>query len=148
MAMIILSQRNSKWSSVKLGKSQQTVGKVGCVTTDISMGTSYFGTYFDPGVLASKKLEYTSAGLILWQSVKNIGLKFVWRGYPSNFKQSEIDEALKNPKRICLLNVDSGAHWVLGISRVPFTTKYLVADPWSGSRKIYGGVIGYSIIEK
>lgn len=146
--MKILSQRNPLWSLIKLGKSKETVGKVGCVTTDISMGTSYFGNYFDPGQLASKMLEYTIDGLILWQSVRNIGLRFIWRGYPSNFEQAEIDEALKNPKRICLLNVDGGKHWVLGINRIPFSTKYLVADPWDGKRKFYNGVIGYSIIEK
>ena len=145
--MQILSQRDPRWSWKKLGKSKETVGAKGCVTTNISMGSSYFGKFFDPGQLA-ELLDFTLEGYIFWQSVSKIGMKFIWRGYPSNFKQAEIDEALKNPKRICELNVDGGAHWVLGIYRVPLTKKYWVADPWDGKRKFYGGVIGYAILEK
>lgn len=146
--MQILCQRDARWAFKPIGESTETVGKKGCVITDISMSSSYFGYFRDPGFLA-KYLKFTASGLVLWQSIADIlNCKFVWRGYPSNFKQTEVDEALKNPAKTCLLNVDGGAHWVLGIYRVPLTKKYWVADPWTGTRKFYSGVIGYSILQK
>jgi len=146
--MQILSQRDPRWSFKKIGQSQETVGKKGCVITDISMSLSWAGCFFDPGYLA-KYLKFTLSGLVYWNSISDIScMKFVWRGYPSNFKQSQVDEALKSSQKTCLLNVDGGAHWVLGIYRIPFTTKYWVADPWTGTRKFYSGVIGYAILQK
>lgn len=146
--MILISQRDPRWSFKKIGQSQWTIGQKGCVISSISMLSSYFGCFKDPGYLA-KYLKFTDGGLIIWQSIADVlCCKFVWRGYPSNFDQSQVDEALKNPRKGCLLNVDNGSHWVLGIYRVPLTKKYWVADPWTGSRKFYSGVIGYSIMEK
>jgi hypothetical protein len=146
--MQIVWQKDPRWSFKKIGSSNETVGQKGCVISSVSMSSSYYGCFKDPGYLA-KYLKFTLTGLLIWQSIADVlCCKFLWRGYPSNFKQAEIDEALKNPNKTCLLNVQNGAHWVLGIYRVPFTTKYWVADPWTGSRKFYSGVIGYSILQR
>ena len=112
------------------------------------MSLSWAGCYKNPGDLA-QKLTFTKDGLIIWQSIAEITcMKFLWRGYPSNFKREQIDEALKSQTKTCLLNVDNGNHWVLGIYRVPLTNKYWVADPFYGTRRFYSGVIGYAILQK
>lgn len=143
--MKLYSQNNPLWRWKKIGNSIWNLGQKGCVTTDVSMSLSYFGTELNPGIMVDK-LKYTPGGLLLWESVKNVGLKFVARGL--NYNQAVIDEALKNKQKTCLLNVDGGAHWVLGIYRVPMTRKFWVADPWNGTRKFYSGVVGYSILTK
>lgn len=143
--MQLYSQNDPLWRWKKIGKSPWTLGQKGCVTTDVSMSVSYFGQEIIPGIMVDK-LNYTTGGLLLWESVKNVGLKFLWRGF--KYEPAKIDEALKNPKKTCLLNVDRGAHWVLGIYRVPFMNKFWVADPFTGKRKFYSGVVGYSILTK
>ena len=143
--MQLYKHGDPRWALKKLGSSKWNMAQKGCVTTDVTMSADYFGIKMTPGQVV-EKLKYTDTGLLLWQSVANIGLKFVWRGY--NYNQDTIDEALKNPKRTCLLQVDGGAHWVLGIYRFPLTRKFLVADPFTGTRKIYTGVVGYSILTK
>jgi hypothetical protein len=146
--MQIINQRDPKWGYKKIGNSNLLLKDYGCTISCVSMSSSYFGCFKDPGFLA-KYLSFTSGGLILWNSIgKVLCCEFIWRAYPSNFKQSEIDEALKNPAKTCLLNVSNGKHWVLGIYRVPFTKRYWVADPYTGRRKFYSGVIGYSILKK
>ena len=143
--MILYKQGDLRWAFKKLGNSVYNMMQKGCVTTDVTMSADYFGIKMTPGQVV-EKLQYTDGGLLLWQSVSNIGLKFLWRGY--DYNQATIDEALKNPKRTCLLQVDRGAHWVLGIYRVPMTRKFWVADPYTGTRKFYSGVVGYSILTK
>lgn len=146
--MLILSQRDPRWAFKKLGKTNITLAKAGCVTVDVSMSLSWANCYRDPGYLA-KYLKYTSTGLLYWASIADVScMKFIWRGYPSNFKQAEIDEALKNPAKTCLGNVQNFSHWVLLIYRIPFTTKYWCADPWEGKRRFINGVGGYAILQK
>jgi hypothetical protein len=91
----------------------------------------------------SKIIDYTKDALILWASVSKVGLNFVWRGYTEN--RAIIDEALKNPKKVCLLNVDNGGHWVLGVRRL-WGGMYTVIDPWTGTKKMYSGVVGFAIL--
>lgn len=144
--MKILSQRDPKWSFKTLGDSKHSVYQYGCVVTNIAMSLSWAACYMDPGYLA-KYLKFTKDGLLLWPSVGALTcMKLKWRGY--KYDQLAIDNALKSKTETCLLNVDGGKHWVLGIYRIPMTTKFLVADPWDGSRKFYSGVVGYSILQK
>jgi hypothetical protein len=58
-----------------------------------------------------------------------------------------IAEAMKNPAKVCLLNVYN-RHWVVALRKVPFG--YLVADPWTGANKFYsdGSISGGSILIK
>ena len=61
-------QNDSRWSSVKLGSSGKTIGKIGCTTTAIAMMESYRrGTEIYPDVM-SKELRYTSSGSLYWPS--------------------------------------------------------------------------------
>lgn len=137
-------QRDPRWSWVKLGPSRRTVGTDGCTTSTISDSGSYFGFEKDPGVLA-RTLDYTPEGYILWPSLAKIGLKLVNRF--RYYDKKVISEALKNPNTTVSLNVDGGRHWVFGLRDLGFG-KYWVHDPWTNSKKVYGGVVGGAVITK
>lgn len=65
-------QTDSRWGSVTLGSSGQSIAKIGCATTAIAMLESYrTGTTIYPDAMA-KKLSYTSGGAVYWPSHYNI----------------------------------------------------------------------------
>ena len=143
--MKYLYQRDPKWAGITLGSSNRTLAQVGCTTTCISMSSDYFGCYLDPGSCA-KRLSYTDDARILWGSIGTtfLTMAFLWREYKYN--QPLISEAIKNPAKTCLLNVNNGGHWVLALKELGFG-KYWVCDPWDGNRKIYSGVVGCSVLK-
>lgn len=144
--MLILSQRDKRWGNICLGKTKRTLAQVGCTTTAICMAADYFGCYINPGA-AAQKISYTADALILWASIATVfsKMKFEWRQW--GYKRDMIDAALKHPDYACLLNVDHGGHWVLGIKRL-YGDTYWVADPWTGSRKLYSGVVGHATLRR
>lgn len=61
-------QTDSRWADVKIGNSGQTIAKIGCATTGISMMESYrTGKTIYPDAM-SEKLSYSSTGLLYWPS--------------------------------------------------------------------------------
>lgn len=59
-------QKDSRWSSVKLGQSGKTLGKIGCTTTCLAMTESYrTGKTVTPKTMAST-LSYDSTGNLYW----------------------------------------------------------------------------------
>ena len=148
--MLIISQRNPLWSSRRLGASQLTCGKFGCTTTSCSMLSSYFGCYRSPLELASDANNYTKEGLILWTHLNFDKMKFSWRGYARD--DSKIQEAIKNPNKAVMLQVNDGAHWVVALSKTWFGNSYTVADPWDATKcdviKKYNNITGFAIFER
>lgn len=141
--MIFFGQRDKRWSSVNLGPSKRTVGTDGCTTCTISDSASFLlNSVKDPGYLA-RTLNYTKEGYILWDSMSKIGLGLKNRSRFYN-KQAILD-GLKNPKTTVSLNVDGGRHWVFALKALPFN-QYWVHDPWTNSKKVYGGVVGSATI--
>jgi ABC-type bacteriocin/lantibiotic exporter with double-glycine peptidase domain len=129
--MIILSQRDARWSAEKIGKSLITIGRYGCTLTCLSMLSSYFGGYRTPAALA-RGLSFTSGGLIIWSSMpKLLPFKLEKRLYSRN--DDEIMKSLKDAKRAVILQVD-GFHWVVALSKIPFTKHYRIGDPWTGKK--------------
>jgi hypothetical protein len=143
--MIFFGQRDLRWSFVKLGKTNRTIGQVGCTTCTLSDASSYFGIEKRPDTLAHT-LDYTPDALIIWGSLPKVGLKLVKRFYASE-PLSTVLGALKDNKTTVSLNVDNGSHWVFALRYLGFG-KYWVSDPWTNSKKIYGGVVGGAIITK
>lgn len=127
--MKILSQRDLQWSQVKLGISSLTVGRFGCTTTALSMASDYFKCYSSPGIIAQNNNNYTGQGLIIWKNLNFPCFKFFKREYGKN--DIGITIALKDPNQIVLLQVQDGAHWVLGYSKL-LLGSYKIADPWFG----------------
>lgn len=130
--MYILSQRDQAWANTKMGNSSLTIGRWGCCITAISMLTDYFGAYKAPSFLATKGLQYTKDGLVIWSSVNNLaGMAFEKRLYGRN--DAEIGISLKDPLRACILEVE-GRHWVTVMKKTLFGNSYIVADPWFGDK--------------
>lgn len=145
--MIDLWQKHPKWGGVTIGKTDVLVRDRGCTITCVSMASDYFGVFYNPGFLA-QVLTFTPKALLVWGSIeqKCHGFKFRWRFY--KYDEKIIDEALKNPRKVALLNVQNGSHWVVAIKRIPFTSTFWVSDPWTGTRKLMRGVVGGAILEK
>lgn len=142
--MIFYGQRDKNWASDKLGNTNYTIGGYGCTTCCIADAASWFGIIWTPKGLA-KKLDYNYGGYIIWQSLAKIGLKLENRF--RKYDKAVIDEALRNPRTIVMLNVNFGAHWVFALKRLGFGT-YWVHDPLTNSKKIYRGVVGGAVLSR
>lgn len=126
------SQTDSRWSSVKLGSSGKTLGKIGCTTTCLAMTESYRkGTVVRPDTI-SYSLSYSSSGSLYW---------------PSNYttttsvSYSKIRSLLQEGKPVILgLRTSSySTHWVVVTGYSGDT--YYVNDPGSSSRTTLGSVL-------
>jgi len=144
--MIILSQRDPRWSFKTIGQSRLTIGDQGCVITDLAMLSDWYGLYRDPSWMA-KRLQFTPGGLLLWQSIteSELPFRFVWRFYKYN--EDWILPALKSNTGACLLQIRSN-HWVVGIRKIG--SYYWVADPWDAKRKLISKSIitGGAVMDK
>ena len=125
------SQTDSRWSSVKLGSSGKTLGKIGCTTTCLAMTESFRrGTTVRPDTMAAS-LTYSSTGSLYW---------------PSNYTTttSVSFSAIKNilnqgkPVILGLRTASYGTHWVV-VTGYSGDTFY-VNDPGSSSRTTLGQV--------
>lgn len=144
--MQILGQRDPRWAADKLGGSSLTVGRFGCTTTAIAMLSDYFKSFKNPGQIAHNVNNYTPGGLILWNNLNTQfeHMKFVWRDYHRD--DAKIQDALRDPDKAVILQVNHGAHWVTGIRKTLFGGSYIVADPLFGDKcdaiERYGNITG------
>lgn len=125
--MEFISQRDPRWSLVKLGASNLTMGGFGCTTSCIAMAEG-----ITPDLIAKNAANYTRDGLVLWTAIssrlKNI--EFVWRQVSPSERQ--INEAFADKKMVVLLEVNDGAHWVLLQRKTLLGNDYVAVDPWTG----------------
>jgi len=148
MAMRILSQRDPVWAGENIGKTNIKIGRYGCTITCLSMLSDYFGCFKTPAWMGDN-LRFTNQALLYWQSVsERLCFNFARRYYGVNYPV--IDEALKNPKKAVILEVEH-YHWVLAIGKIPFTKIYRIADPWTGTKRLstaYRYISGFTTFEK
>lgn len=129
-----LSQRDKRWSQLKLGASDLTIGRFGCTTVALTMGLRSFGIDIWPDYFAKYPRFYTTGGLIIWNNlVLPDGFRCEKRIASRN--DAEIMASIKDPNKFVLLQVDNGQHWVLALSKTWFGNDYNVADPWFGDRR-------------
>jgi hypothetical protein len=131
--MIYLSQQDKKWGEITMGNSGVKLKKAGCLTTDISMLTDFFGCYLDPGKLA-KLLKYSNGGILQWGSVKEktcIGLE---KNFFHTYNESKILEGLNLPNKASILEVNYGWHFVVGVKKVAGYRNYIIIDPIDGEK--------------
>lgn len=140
--MFDYKQCSPSWGYLKLGASQETMCKSGCVTTVLSALSEWYGVTINPGKLC-QKLKYTDSGLLYWKSMDGVlGCKFVYRYYSQN--DAKIKAILASKDNACLLQVNGGKHWValVGFSRLH---GYKIYDPLYGDivylNKRYGSKI-------
>jgi len=143
--MKILNQRNALWANIKLKKSNETVGKRGCLITDNSAITAEIGNYHDPGWLA-QHLDFTLQGLFIWASIIKVKLDFVYRFYSRD--DVKIKKAFADPDQFIVMQVDN-YHWVWLIGVIG---GYRVMDPYYGDviywTKRYKKITGFAVLEK
>ncbi len=128
-----MKQFKKEWSNVELGKSGQTIGKIGCTVTCLAMTESYrTGSIITPKEMATR-LKFTSKGGLYWPS------NYV--EYTGGDYLQKLQELLAEgkPAMICSKNNRTGKqHWVVvtgyngnGLSPENFT----INDPGSSYRK-------------
>jgi len=96
----------------------------------------------------ASKLKF-SKGFLLWNSISNIGLKFVYRYYSRN--DNRIKQALNSANEGCLLEVNKN-HWLFLIGRKLPILGWKVADPWTGkscyTKKYNNNITGFAVISR
>lgn len=132
-----LCQRDPKWSDVKIGNSNLTIGRMGCTLTSVCMAVNAFGFKIRPDEIAAHKDWFTEDGRIIWPKLRFPNISFRWdEGNPSgdpNIDFKLVDFCLKHPDKAVLFEVDR-LHWVLGLWRT-YDGDILAADPWYGETK-------------
>lgn len=143
--LIYLCQQD--YPKTMLGKSGLSIAKDGCLLTSITMGWDWFnGANMTPDEMV-KNLEFTDGGLFIWSSLKNIGLELAQE--LTHRDDKIIQTALGDPKEICVLTLNNGAHWVLALHWDG--ANYDIADPWTGRRGTtasYRNISGCAVIKK
>lgn len=140
-----LSQRDPRWSKIKLGFSNVTIGGYGCTITCLAM---LAGTTPDKVNEAMKRVGgYANGNLVIWSKVPQAlpNLRFVKRvnGYNNDDVKANVP---------CLVEVDfdgtprtDDRHWVV------FKGNHLLNDPWTGTERytnVYPILKGYAIYKK
>lgn len=144
--MVLLNQYDNKWKDVKMLPSSLTLGRYGCTTTSICMLSDYFNCFVLPPQVVGQNIKYTQDGLIIWESINFSKFKFTGR-----FKSLDpvtINDALRDPKKAVILNINHGSHWVAGVRLLPFGF-YQIYDPWGGRSRIISKneIVGFSTFQ-
>ncbi len=100
--MLIFSQQDGRWVNTKFD-TYYTIGRYGCTVTDLTMIRDYIhGGSMTPDVV-SKQLSYSN-GLVVWSSLKNIGLNLVERVFGRN--DAKIAAAIAAPNKYVIIQVN------------------------------------------
>lgn len=147
-----ISQRDKRWSNVKLKNTSFTIGGHGCTVCSINMGILKFNPKSEirPNDIA-KLLKFTDSsyplgeGLIIWgdnkEQFKRLGIEFLYRYYGNSEDILElIDSASEEIDRFVIVEVlrkDSGRHWLFchGSSITWRGKGWACDDPINGKRE-------------
>jgi hypothetical protein len=147
--MLIFKQSDVRWGKTTLGKSTATLARYGCTTCEITTGYDWFYNASTTPLRMAKTLEYTSDGSIIWSSLKNAKMKLVERIYGRN--DAKIQEALSNPNKICILQVNNN-HWLFLLGRKLPILGYKIGDSLYGdmgyTSRYRNNITGAAIISK
>jgi len=170
--MIIISQKDWRWRESKIGKSNLTLGKYGCLIVSLCMILSKFYPhrgfkhYYSP-LEAIRDWSFTKNGLLEWRSINNSGMIFKYRGKynpniimkdPITGKMRKQKDVLKEYMRhknygivLQVLTYRNNQHWLAGQSKSilgwmandPYLKRVLWAVPFP-----YKRITGFAIIAK
>lgn len=137
--LVNYSQQDPAWKSVKIGKSNETIGHVGCALTSIAMLVSGHGYPETPKTLNAKlkaRGGYVDAAII-WGAVTEIYPQIVYRSLvlcrDTAAPLAQIDASIAKGQPV-LVEVDSSpkaglqTHWVALYKKQG--DDYLMLDPW------------------
>ena len=144
------NQRDKTWANDKLGKTSETVGKIGCLISSVSMNLSYYGIDMNPKEINKKLTEidgYTSRGWLVWSKLSTITDEKIKITFPT-LSHENIEKSLLKKKpvlaKVYIYRVIP--HWVLIVGEKD--SEYLMLDPLTQGKPIklssYGAYI-YSI---
>ena len=126
------SQRDPEWCNQLIGKSNETVGYVGCFITSISMVMKKHGYNMSPGDIAaeSKYFVYGSAALASPPSIPGYSTRMV-----NGFDRELVDRELEAERPVIVkVGVSSnayGTHFV--VLKSGKDGNYKMNDPWEGA---------------
>jgi len=138
----LMSQKDSKWSSDKLGTSSITIGAYGCLITSVAMICNYYGKETNPGKINQDLINvngYANDNLLKFASIETVYPDIIvdWESYLSNPTDKQIDTVLKSNIPV-IVQVDYkpdtpalDQHWVVIIGKDK--NGYLIADPINGN---------------
>lgn len=139
-----LLQKDPRWTMKKIGKTNLTIGRMGCTITCVSMVSDWFKCFKRPDELANL-LSFTADGLLIWNSIeKELCFKLLKRFY--GWDLASIDDGIKDDNKVSLLEVDN-SHWVLATKRIFNSKHYMTVDPLGGLpatlkyKRVTGGAI-------
>ena len=144
--MIIFKQGN--YPKDYMGSSGVSIAKSGCLTCSITVGyDALTNKTLNPPMIASK-LSYNQQGMLLWGSLGNWGLKLELKSEVPN--DTAVNEALVNPDKFAVLEINHGAHFVLVIGKKLPLLGYRIYDPFYGDKAYrYNSLVtGCRIISK
>ena len=125
------NQRDKRWASEKLGNTNETVGKVGCLVSSVCMNFSYYNKEITPKEMNSKLREiegYTSRGWLIWGKLTDISEDKLSVSFPK-LSHENIDKYLleKKPVLAKVYIHKVIPHWVLIVGKKG--NEYLMLDP-------------------
>jgi len=149
---IFLEQDDPKWKDTPIGDSDTDVGTDGCLITDLSMLSYWFGEYFTPREIA-QKAKFTSKGWYIWRNGDSfLPFDFVYRYYRRDI--TKIKQILFSKDNACIVRVSHGRayHWLAVIGYDQKTGRLLGADPLDGASSHieieYGRINGFAEVTR
>jgi len=144
------NQRDKSWASDRLGNTDETVGKVGCLISSVGMNLSYYGIGMNPKKINEKltKVEgFTSRGWLVWSKLSTITNDKVTISFPKLSHENIEKYLLQKEPVLAKLYINRVIpHWVLIVGEKE--GEYLMLDPLRDEKPIkfssYGSYI-YSI---
>lgn len=123
------SQRDPGWAYFNIKGSKLSIGRFGCTLTAVADLSTYFGDNFTPNDI-NQKTNFTSGGLIIWNSCFYPTFHFERREYGRN--DENILRAIQDPSAAVILQVAEGSHWVVATGWQKENKTFKIADPWLG----------------
>lgn len=142
------SQKDKRWSRDRVGGSNESLRKVGCVVTSVAMTFNYFGVRLDPkqlnAALRERKGGYNRRGWLSWLHAQRLTqgkLKLVYNGM---FREARLDATLQRgiPVIVKTRSVRNSIHWMVVVGKRK--GQYLVHDPLH----IHGRVVPFKKVAK
>jgi len=126
------SQNDKRWARDRVGGSNETLKKVGCVVTSVATLFKHFGVKATPKQLnryLRKHKGYNKRGWLSWLKAErftNAKMKFTYNGI---FSERRLDYTLKKgiPVIIKTRSVRNSIHWMLVVGKSK--GQYIVHDP-------------------
>ena len=125
------NQQDKRWKNIPLGKTNETLGKVGCLVSSVAMNLSYLNIVKTPKEINHELTEiegYTQRGWLIWDKLREITADEVVVKFPMLSHES-MDTYLEQGQpvlaKVFIHRVIP--HWVLVVGKEK--GEYLMLDP-------------------